>query len=361
MTYRSYKGRGVSRRNKLIIALCCLVLLLTAAVVAFFVAQEFIVFTSDGFSFRFPWQQEETPPQNDPLKESDLSGVIFDIPEPQDPPKQNDSSNGSTSSTQDAAYTGALLADAAQLLQQSQRDALIAQLSSESRINSIAVSVKGSDGIWLLPSDAAYYTDLPDAQGRNANALAEAAMVLNNADIRTVAIVSALKDNLAPRNFRQIGVQTENGVTWLDRQYISWIDPYAQDTAAYLKAVIDACFEAGFDEIVLDNFQFVTAGKTELIRYRKNNLSPAQALTTLAQELADHAAARGVALSLLVTDTAAATGMDAAAGQDLALLAPHFHCLYAYSTITDTISNTGLLLPQGQNTAAQRNFILYQP
>jgi len=359
MAYRSYKGRGVSRRNKLMIALCCLVLLLTAAVVAFFALQEFIVFTSDGFSFRFPWQQEEDPPQQDDLpEEDDLSGVIFDIPQQEDNP---DGSADTPPSVQDAAYTGALMADASQLLQQSQRDALTAQLSPKSRINSIAVSVKDSDGIWLLPSDSVYYTDLPDVQGRDADALAEAALALDQAGVRTVAVVSALKDNLAPRSFRNLSVQTENGVTWLDHQYISWLDPYAPDTAEHLKAVIDACCDAGFDEVVLDNFQFVTAGKTGLIRYRESDLSPAQALTALAQALADHAASRGVALSLILTETAAASGTDQSAGLDLSLLAPHFRCLYAYSPVTGTEGNAGRLLPQGQDTAALRNFILYQP
>lgn len=345
MAFKSYRGAGYYARRRRIIILLLLLLVLLAAVFLFFYTQEFIVFTADGFRFSFTPREDGSEPA-DPGQPPDL--VIEapvdppepggdDIDPPQDPESNPQQDPPESSFTLRALRVSSGGFDAAALAEP---------------FNALAVTVKDSDGVLLID------------EGMTA-----AAGAIRAAEGHSVAVVSALRDNTGPRADIAVAVTTASGARWLDYQYISWYNPYAEGTADALVSLAESCHAAGFDELVLDNFHFPIEGKTELISYGDQQLTRVEALTGLLRALRERAP-EDLAISVVLTDTASAGLADEDAGQDAAAMAPYCARLYVrtgdgaadLSALDSALEGTGcraaLLLSASQPPEGEREYIL---
>lgn len=313
--YDRYRGSRRRRQNRFKILLLVLLLLVVFGIAALFVLQETAIFTSDGFRFPFARQDESVKQEPD-----DGEDIKLEILEPQSGVTQPDTPPTGTSQEPlpepvELPRTAALLVDGNQLL--TDKAGLLRQFSEKS-LSQIAFVVKTPDGISLVNDD-----DVGDGLSDQA---AVFALELDSLETGKIAVISALRDNVRPRtNHRSSALKLESGSTWLDREYISWFDPSGKDTLSCLLATIRACEAAGFEQVVLENFSYPTAGKLELIDYGDAQ-ARTEALTALARQLRD---STHMALGLVLTQEAAASLTDGTAGQDVAALVPYFDRMYA--------------------------------
>lgn len=296
-----------------------LVLLLLIAVCLYLFLQEYLVFTSEGFRFNFGSPAASEPPAapepSDPLPIIELDPNIVGTS-----PDESDEPGGSPSSPS-AVFTAAVTADFSRLLEDGYVQSVIDDCLAR-KLNTVRLIVKGEDGVLHIPCASKY------AQG----AVSESAALYQNEllkfkeeGLRLLASISVLKDNIAPRAFRESAVSTANRVIWLDYNRITWFDPYQPAAKEYLLEIMDACANLGFDEILLENIAFVAAGKTELIEY-SSDLSRFVAIEAIAKAAREKADELGVTLSLKLES--GELSIDDSAGQDAVALSKSLDKLY---------------------------------
>ena len=312
--YDRYRGSRRRRQNRIKTLLLVLLLLVVIGLAALFVLQETAIFTHDGF--RFPFARQEEDPAQDPDDGEDIKLEIQD-PQPNvsQPVAPSDPVTEPLPEPVELPRTAALLADGNLLL--TDKAGLLRQFS-ETGVSQLAFVVKTPDGISLVDDDDV--SDGVDPQS------AVFALELDSLEVGKIAVISALRDNVRPRTtHRGSSLKLESGSTWLDREYMAWFDPAGEDTLACLLATVRACEAAGFEQVVLENFCYPTAGKLELITM-PDSAGRVQALTQLANQLRD---GTHMALGLLLTQEAAANLTDNISGQDVSALAPFFDRMYA--------------------------------
>lgn len=312
--YDRYRGSRRRRQNRIKTIFLVLLLLVVIGLAALFVLQETAIFTHDGFRFPFSRQEEENPSDPD-----DGEDIQLEIQEPQpgvsQPEDPADPTPDPLPEPVELPRTAALLTDGHLLL--TDKAGLLRQFS-EAGASQLAFVVKTPDGISLVDDDDV--SDGVDPQS------AVFALELDGLEMGKVAVISALRDNVRPRTgHRSSSLKLESGSTWLDREYMAWFDPAGEDTLACLLATVRACEAAGFEQVVLENFCYPTAGKLELI-HMPDSAGRVQALTQLANQLRD---GTDMALGLVLTAEAAANLTDPVSGQDVSALAPFFDRMYA--------------------------------
>ena len=318
--YDRYRGSRRKRRNRLKIALLILLLLVVVGLAALFLLQDTVIFTGDGFRFPFSGQQDEQkddPPMNAddvPLEIEDPQPGASDLRPSEPSAVPTEPTEAPTQPPVVLPQTAALLLDGTDIVESS---ADVLRRMSEGGYSQLALQVKNTAGISLLDDGLV-------AEGISADADAFAA-ALTRMDVSRIAVISALRDNVRPRTgYRGASLKLASGSTWLDREYISWFDPAEEDTLTCLLAAVDACEAAGFEQVLLQNFRYPTAGKLELIDYG-DAAARTEALTELARQLRE---STDLPLSMVVTDEAAAQLTDGTAGVDVAQLARYFDVLY---------------------------------
>ena len=312
--YDRYRGSRRRRQNRIKTIFLVLLLLVVVGIAALFVLQETAIFTHDGF--RFPFSRQEEAPQQTP---DDGGDIKLEIQEPQpgtlQPGTFADPLPEPLPEPVALPRTAAMLTDGHALL--TDKAGLLRQFSQRG-LSQLAFVVKTPDGISLVDDDDV--SDGVDPQS------AFFSLELDSLEMGKIALISALRDNVRPRTgHRSSSLKLESGSTWLDREYMAWFDPAGEDTLDCLLATIRACEAAGFEQVVLDNFSYPTAGKLELIDYGDAQ-ARTDALTALAAQLRD---GTHMALGLVLTEEAAANLTDSASGQDVAALAPFFDRMYA--------------------------------
>ena len=320
--YDRYRGSRRKRRNQLKIALLVLLLLVVVGLAALFFLQDTVIFTTDGFHFPFA-DQDKVQKDDPPLDPDD---VPFEIEDPQPGSSDLRPSAPATAPTAPSEaptqppvtvlpQTAALLLDGASVLE---NRADVLRRVSEGAYSQLALQIKSPEGISLLDDGL-----VADGISPDADAFADA---LEQMDVPRIAVISALRDNVRPRTgYRASSLKLNSGSTWLDREYLSWFDPAGKDTLPCLLASVEACKAAGFEQVVLQNFRYPTAGKLELIDYGDAQ-SRRSALTELARQLRE---STDLPLGLVLTQEAAADLLDSTAGLDAAELAQYFDVLYA--------------------------------
>ena len=303
----NYKGTKRRKRKRLLVVLLCLALLLALLLGAFLILQDHIVYTDDG-GFYFDFQK---PAEQPPVTPASPAEPLPDVPLVIEP-GGNEPAPPVTPQEPVPPVEEPPLPRSPLSAQWTTAEALLAGWTPA---DGLSLSVKGTDGVcWVADPRGAENGAAP----RSADLLA----ALEALSCRKVAVVSALRDPLRPRTVdRAAACQVTSGTTWLDWDYCSWYSPYAAGTADYLNGLLQSCADAGFEEVILIDFQFPVRGKTELIDYGDQTLSPTDALTALARSLTPP---EGLTVSCLLTDTAARSGADGAAGQDAAALADAF-------------------------------------
>lgn len=321
--YDRYRGSRRKRQNRIKIILLVLLLLVVVGLAALFLLQDTVIFTTDGFHFPFSdregGQKDDLPldPDDVHLEIEDPQPGAADLHRPEAPTAPTEPAAPQEQPTQPAELprTAALLLNGSAILEDR---ADVLRRISEGAYSQLALQVKSPEGISLVNDGLVKEGISPDAA-----AFAEA---LEGMDLPKTAVISALRDNVRPRTgYRASALKLASGSTWLDREYLSWFNPAGKDTLSCLLASVEACEAVGFEQVILQNFRYPTAGKLELIDYGDAQ-SRRSALSELARQLRE---STQMPLGLVLTEEAATGLLDGTAGLDVAELAQYFDVLYA--------------------------------
>ncbi len=197
-------------------------------------------------------------------------------------------------------------------------------LVERTELNGLVIDVKGDRG--MIP----YPTRIPlalaaGAQGpvrvENVEGLLAA---LRDQGVYTVARIVAFKDTVLAHHRPDLAVMDgETGRPWLDNEGLAWVDPFREETWAYLIAVAREAAAKGFDEIQFDYLRFPSEGRLGAARYARPN-TQANRLAAITEFLARtrrELGPTGVFLSVAVFGYTAFNGDDTRIGQRVEELA----------------------------------------
>ncbi len=310
-----YKGYGHDKRRRRLVFFAVLAGLCVLAVSAFFILQNYLVFSADGVRLEFPFLQSKN--QNDTTPgDSDAPPLEVETPEPggtETPPNETQTPPEATNVPETVLH--AVLADVSKLSDGEYRR----DLMSLPGVNAIVVDLKNPDGSVTYRSTAA----VEGARENASDAVSEAIREFTENGIYVIGRMSAFRDNIAPRTaMRSSAVKTASGATWLDYKSIGWFNPYREGTAQYLSALAKEASELGCNELMFYNFCFPISGKTELISYSDTEgVDRTTAVNTVLDKISKALSGSDMVLSVTPENSALPTGKDEKAGQDIRMLA----------------------------------------
>ena len=290
--YSSYRGRG----SKWKILLAILLILVILGSVGFILAREHMSYGTDGkLHFDPPWAKSDTSAGED----APSGEVIIQEPE---------------RSTAEAMQ-GTLLSAAP----------LTAETLAEAKAQST-----GSLVITLKDDTGAVYFD-------SAAALAE----LTGGGDHTAAKISCFHDpKAANADVDGMGLKNTGGYIFYDGNNSQWLDPGKAVARDYVCGIAREAAELGFDELILTDVSYPTAGKLDKIDL--SNAQPGEDGTdgrqlVLARFLREVRSAlpEGVILSLELPSETVRAGYDTDAGQALSALAPLVDRVYVRTTAAE--------------------------
>lgn len=347
--YQSYRGRR-SLGTKLLVAALTLILV---AACGFLFAQRYIAYTDDGGMYLdLPFMRIDlpAPPAADPsLPEDGGAGepaepaqpapppvnLVIDEPAPPEEPEEPD--KGAEYGERRLVELAAAPADSADLAAQ--------------------LAAAGANG-FLLPvrddTGAVYYASSSALTKAVAEGAPTAGQIrdLCAGEGLAVARFNCLHDSyFAWENMEEAAVCQRNGFVWYDNRSYHWLDPDKALARSYLISLAVECAQLGFDELVLEELAYPTAGRTQKIDYSGNTLSRSEALVQLLKQLREALEPYGVKVSLLLEEKLLLAGGDEASGQDLSLLLPLADAVYV-STEDAAAVSAQLTAIAGENAPA---------
>ena len=375
MAYQPYRGKRGSKRGRLILALSLILVVLVAAAVLFFVLQEHIVFTAEGFRFDFPAKAQQTTVPPDDTATSLPPVVIETQPTTAPPP----TTAPAPVIEKRSGLTNALLFD-----YDTYADAALPDGADRK-----AVYLQDRDGIPRIPSEFDFDTATPEQE-----ALFEALEGTSD-----VAVLSYFRNHAGAARARAFAAVVAGGQTWIDHNGNRWMNPYrtglpesesgltheewlvSPDARRMGQDYAGLTLARGLGELVLTNFHFPTVGQLGIIVYPEYDSVEAR-VDTLAGEAqwlrgyldtlqgSIGGDAPQPLLSCLLTEAAASLFIDEVSGQSVAELAHAFDILYVptadpdydvgplYEVIDGTDCRIGLWLSSGTAPAREIDFIL---
>lgn len=302
--YHSYRGRA-PLHNVLKIIVVVLAILLVLALAAFFFFQRYLVYSSDGVHLELPFSQSAGADKTAPPAETADGTQTEPV----------------TVVTPTAAQPSWLHAVSLPLSALS--DGTAEQQVNAAGGNAAIFDMKADDG------SLGYVSQLPLAIAAKVSSgdpnLNAAIQTLTATDLYTVARVSCFKDNALSDADRTLAILTNSGYRWTDPDNVRWVSPTNETVRQYVTDVCVELAKLGFDEILLDNSGYPTAGNLGYIKkgsaYDKSAFSAVIGgfYAQTAQALEEY----HVRLSI-VTDAATVTaGQNALSGQTLADLSAY--------------------------------------
>ena len=260
--YSGYRGR---RRGRGVLAVV-LVLILVAAC-GFLFAQRYMVYDADGsVRFEFPWTKKA--PQEDAA---------------------DDGTNGGETKQDELEITvekpvikdtrAAALADDA--LGDGWEDALAALDNS---VNAVAVRLKDDGGRLLYDSAVRGAIDCGAVEGGSAARSAIEGLVASK--YYTIGRISTLHDSIyAYAHMTDAAVCQQSGLVWYDTNSTHWLAPEKQAAREYVTEIVTECAQMGFDELLLEDFQYPRDGRMSRIKTDERTMTQQEALSLLSGEL----------------------------------------------------------------------------
>ena len=312
--YHSYRGR---RGGWKLLAIVLLTLVLMAACVYLFL-QRYMTFTDSGeVRLDLPFfQKEETgaPEGQEDPDAGDMNLVIDDAP---GEGAEEDAGEGPAAPYGDHRLAGlaALPADGA---------ALEAALSAQGA-NGFVYTAKDNTGRVFYDSAVA----LRDAvAGGPDSALLEE--LCGGENVISVARLNCFHDSYyAFAHMESAGICQSSGYIWYDNLSYHWLDPAKEQARSYIIDLALECARLGFDELLLEDMRYPSAGKVEKIDYSGNPLGKSEALVLFLTELKEALAPYDVRVALLLDENDLAGENAAVTGLDLAAVLPLVDAVYA--------------------------------
>ena len=191
--------------------------------------------------------------------------------------------------------------------------------------------VRAVDGTLLYDSRV---EDAIDCGAATGSSVARGAIKgLTESDYYTIACFSALHDNYYSfAHMVDAAVQQINysGYIWYAPDSTFYLAPEKPMARAYLAALASEVAEMGFDELLLDEFGYPTAGRLSNIKTDERTMTQSAALCLLADEI--KAAIGDSKLSVRVDEETFLAGSNEVSGVNVAELAKHVDRIYVETT-----------------------------
>lgn len=318
--YSSYHGRGPIGKILLMILLVLVIL----AAAAFILLQQYIVYDESGTPHLLLPEKnptEETTPQTAPEAEApDVELTIEDAT-----PSQT---------------LAALELPADPALWQ----AAVAGLTEQEQ-NAVCVTVKAPGG------RLQYASAVPGASLSATAAAASAALPgILAGETHAIARLSCFRDELySTANLDSAGLKNTGGYIFYDGNNNRWLDPAKPAARQYLCDLAKECAAMGFDEILLTDVSYPTAGKLDKIAYGETVKD--QNFKAFLEELRTALSTYAVKLSIELPASAITEGRDSAAGLLLSDLAPLVDRVYVRTTAAEAPALTAAVTAVSPETA----------
>lgn len=303
--YHSYRGRP--KTGKILLAVVLVILLLLSG--SYLLLQDYLVYDSDGsISLDLPFLRgkEKT--------EEDQENVNLEIL----PPDGEEGGQTAAGETENALAMNA--------------QALCAQGLPQSGYDAAVVEMKGFNGTFQYSSRYAAAKALADdavTQTQVTEALSAA-----GDGLRLTAQVGCFHDSFhAFADMTGSGICQSGGYIWYDDLRSHWMDPAKEGTRTYMAQVANECVDMGFEEILLTDFGYPTAGDLSQIDYSGLTVTKTEALTGFLTSLKSRLP-EDTALSVELTEEQILGGADETSGVDAAAIAPLVDRIYLPS-LTD--------------------------
>ena len=313
--YGSYHGRsGFRTFLKVLIVLLLIILLL--AVAAFFFLERYLVYDTNGAHLEIPffqWGATPSPGQEDkgPVSPSPTGDLVVLPSIPVTP----------TPVPTPTPTPAPVYLQAVQLPRTALYDGTAAQQAAAAGGSAVLFDMKADDGTLGYISNL----EIAKAAGVSASdpALNAAIQALCQEDLYTIARVSCFRDQTTPRQLNRLSIKTNSGYNWTDERKLRWLSPTNEEVQQYIAGICAELAALGFDEIVLDNAAYPTAGNLHYIK--KGSAYDAAQFSTVvagfyAQVRTALAAYPEVKLSIVTDAETAAAGANATSGQTVANL-----------------------------------------
>ena len=309
--YNNYRGRGGNGKKLLAV----LLILVVAASAAFMAVQRYVIYESDGgFHFDLPWGGKQAEQPREPESGSTSGKTQSDLEIVVERPSAD--TNLYACELDESVLRGSWETAAAAL---------------DEKTNAVAVRVRAADGTLLYDSHVDDAIACGAVTGSSVARTAIQSMV--DSDYYTIACFSALHDNyFSFAHMVDAAVQQVNysGYIWYAPDSTFYLAPEKPAARAYLSAIAAEVAEMGFDELLLDEFGYPTAGRLNNIKTDERTMTQSEALCLLADEM--KAAIGDSKLSVRVDEAAFLVGSDEASGVNVAELAKHVDRIYVETT-----------------------------
>lgn len=140
-------------------------------------------------------------------------------------------------------------------------DAALDELAA-SGCNAVIFPVKTEGGVFHYKTELDFVATVIDGNDPIQSELSAADIVkaAESRGLRPVALMSVLYDNNRYGDYRDGSYRSEDGDTWLDTSPDKggkpWLSPFDETAQGYLCDIVTELGEAGFDEIICDDFIF---------------------------------------------------------------------------------------------------------
>lgn len=140
-------------------------------------------------------------------------------------------------------------------------DAALDELAA-SGCNAVIFPIKTEGGVFHYRTELDFVATVIDGNDPIQSELSAADIVkaAESRGLRPVALMSVLYDNNRYGDYRDGSYRSEDGDTWLDTSPEKggkpWLSPFDETTQDYLCDIVTELGEAGFDEVICDDFIF---------------------------------------------------------------------------------------------------------
>ena len=271
--YGNYRGRRTAGDILKYVAIG-LAALVVVALAGLLWAQEYIVYTEDGWYLSLFWEEEAPQPLPDPGE------VSYTEQTPEEPEPE----------------PAAEVMRAVQLPLSAVLDGTAEEQLAQAGANALILEVKDPEGdlVWHSQQLVA-----DQARGNGDEEVNRALEDWNRGEVYTIARVCCFRDNSAPYNRNDLALRSSGG-NWRDELGLRWLSPARQEVRDYLAGLCGELAALGVDELVLEQAAFPAEGELSRIN-SDENYDPAafsaQVEAFLAQ-VSETLAPYGTALSL---------------------------------------------------------------
>jgi hypothetical protein len=199
-------------------------------------------------------------------------------------------------------------------------------LIRETELNALVIDIKGDKGMIPFPSSIPLAREVGAQKLIILKDMKGMIQSLRENGIYTIARIVTFKDPLLSQAKPEWAVKNANGEIWLDREKLTWVDPFVKEAWDYYIQVAIEAAQCGFDEIQFDYVRFPDSMK---VRFSQPNTAEnrVRAITGFLMEAKNRLAPYNVFLAADIFGYVHWNYNDTDIGQKLENLSPHLDYL----------------------------------